>query len=168
MKPLQTIGNEGGFTLIEAMMAGGILLIVLLGIAGSQAASFSKNAQSKDSTVVTNFGVEMFERIQSNRQRVLDYHNIDTTATTPCPQTTTAQRQAFADCQQWRTALTASNISAVRGTVMATRIDPDPTTGAASLNRTSVVIAVMWNTSTGSGTLMQPKTMTFRTIVAPE
>jgi type IV pilus assembly protein PilV len=168
MKHLRTIGNESGFTLIEAMMAGGILLIVLLGIAGSQAASFSRNAQSKDTTVVTNFGVEMFERIQSNRQRVLDYNNIDTTASTPCPQTTTAQRQALADCQQWRTTLTASNISSVRGTVTATRIDPDPTTGAASLNRTNVVITLSWNTSQGSGTLMQSKSMTFRTVIAPE
>lgn len=166
MKHLRTIGSESGFTLIEAMMAGGILLIVLLGIAGSQAASFSRNAQSKDTTIVTNFGVEMFERIQSNRQRVLDYHNIDTA--TACPQTTSAQRQALADCQQWQTALTASNITAVRGTVTATRIDPDPTTGAASLNRTNVVITVTWNTSPGSGTLMQSKSMTFRTVIAPE
>lgn len=162
------IEHEGGFTMIEALMAGAILSIVLLGIAGSQAASFSKNAQSKDTTVVTNFGVEMFERIQSNRQRILDYNGIDTTASTPCPQVTTAQRQALADCQQWRTALTASNINGVRGTVTATRLDPDPTTGAVSLNRTNVDIVVTWNTSAGSGTSMQSKTMTFRTIVAPE
>jgi type IV pilus assembly protein PilV len=168
MRQQETIRNDGGFTLIEGMMAGAILAITLMGVAGIQGASLSKNAQSKDSTVVTNFGVEMVERIQSNRQRVLDYHNIDTTATTPCPQTTTAQRQALADCQQWRIALTASNISGVRGTVAATRIDSDPALGAPSLNRTNVVVTVTWNTSPGSGTSMQSKTMTFRTVVAPE
>jgi type IV pilus assembly protein PilV len=167
MNHLQTIRNDGGFTLIEAVMAGAVLAITMLGVAGFQGASLAKNAQSKDTTVVTNFGVEMVERIQSNRQRVLDYHNIDTTASTPCPQTTD-KRQALADCQQWRAALTASNISGVRGTVTASRIDPDPTLGGASLNRTNVVITVTWNTSAESGTSMQSKTMTFRTVIAPE
>lgn len=163
-----TIGNEGGFTLIEAVMAGAILAITMLGVAGFQGSSMAKNAQSKDTTVVTNFGVEMLERIQSNRQRVLDYHNIDTTASTPCPQTTSAQRQALADCQQWRTALTASNISGVRGTVSAILSDPDPKLGQPTLNRSNVVVTVTWNTSAGGGTSMQSKTMTFRAVVAPE
>ena len=163
-----TIGNEGGFTLIEAVMAGAILAITMLGVAGFQGSSMAKNAQSKDTTVVTNFGVEMLERIQSNRQRVLDYHNIDTTASTPCPQTTAAQRQALADCQQWRAALTASNISGVQGTVTANRTDPDPKLGQPTLNRSNVVVTVTWNTSAGGGTSMQSKTMTFRAVVAPE
>ena len=168
MNHQQAIRNEGGFTLIESVMAGTILAITLLGVAGFQGASLAKNAQSKDSTVVTNFGVEMLERIQSNRQRVLDYHNIDTTATTPCPQSTAQQRQALADCQQWRAALIASNVSGVRGTVTAILGDPAPTLGAPSLNRTNVVITVTWNTSAGSATSIQSKTMTFRTVVAPE
>jgi type IV pilus assembly protein PilV len=162
----QTMKDERGFTMTEALIAGAILTIVLLGIAGSQAASLSRNAESKEKTVVTNFGVEMVERIQSNRQRVLDYHNIDTA--TVCPQTTAAQRQALADCQQWRTALTASGINGVRGTVTANRIDPDPTTGAPSLNRTNVVVTVTWNASTAGGTSVQSKSATFRTVIAPE
>lgn len=168
MNHQQAIRDEGGFTLIESVMAGTILAITLLGVAGFQAASLAKNAQSKDTMVVTNFGVEMLERIQSNRQRVLDYHSIDTTASTPCPQTTAAKRQALADCQQWRAALIASNVSGVRGTVTAILGDPAPTLGVPSLNRTNVVITVTWNTSAGSGTSMQSKTMTFRTVVAPE
>lgn len=168
MNHQQAIRDEGGFTLIESVMAGTILAITLLGVAGFQAASLAKNAQSKDTMVVTNFGVEMLERIQSNRQRVLDYHSIDTTASTPCPQTTAAKRQALADCQQWRAALIASGISGVRGTVTAILSDPAPTLGGPSLNRTDVVVTVTWDTSAGSGTSMQSKTMTFRTVVAPE
>lgn len=168
MKHLGTIETECGFTMVEALMAGAILTISLMGLAGFQAVSLTRNAESKEKTGVTNFGVEMVERIQSNRQRVLDYHNIDTAASTPCPQTTTAQRQALADCQQWRTALTASGINGVRGTVTAVRIDPDPTTGVPSLNRFDVVVTVTWNASTAGGTSVQSKSATFRTVVAPE
>jgi type IV pilus assembly protein PilV len=168
MKHLRTTKDDRGFTMLEALIAGAILTIALMGLAGFQAASFSRNAESKEKTVVTNFGVEMVERIQSNRQRVLDYHNVDTTASTPCPQTTTAQRQALADCQQWRTALTASGVNGVRGVVTANRVDPDPTTGVPSLNRTDVVVTVTWNASVAGGTSVQSKSATFRTIIAPE
>jgi type IV pilus assembly protein PilV len=168
MTHLQTLKDDRGFTMTEALIAGAVLTIVLLGIAGSQAASLSRNAESKEKTVVTNIGVEMVERIQSNRQRVLDYNNIDTAASTPCPQTTTAQRQALADCQQWRTALTASGVNGVRGMVTASRLDPDPTTGVPSLNRTNVVVTVTWNASVAGGTSVQSKSTIFRTIIAPE
>lgn len=168
MKRLGTIDNECGFTMVEALIAGAILTISLMGLAGFQAVSLARNGESKEKTVVTNFGVEMVERIQSNRQRVLDYHNINTIASTPCPQTTAAQRQALADCQQWRTALTASGVNGVRGTVSATRLDPDPTTGVPSLNRTNVVVTVTWNASVAGGASVQSKSASFQTIIAPE
>lgn len=166
MKHLRTMKSDRGFTTIEALIAGAILTIALIGLAGFQAVSYSKNAQSKETTGVTNFGVEMVERIQSNRQRVLDYHNIDTSAA--CPQADTAKRQAFADCQQWKSAIAASGITSLRGTVTANRVDPDPTTGVPSLNRTSVVVTVTWNTSVTGGTAVQSKSASFKTVVAPE
>lgn len=168
MKHLRIIRNDCGFTMIEALTAGAILTVSLVGLAAFQAVSLSTNSQAKQKTVVTNFGVEMVERIQSNRQRVVDYNNIDTTASTPCPQTTASQRQALADCQQWRTALTASGINGVRGTVTASRVDPDPTTGVPTLNRTNVVVTVAWNASMAGGTSVQSKSASFQTIIAPE
>ena len=168
MKRVRTIEIDHGFTLIEAMVAGLILAGALLGISGLQAMSMTKNVDSKEVTVATNLGTEMIERIQSNRQRVLDYQNIDTLASTPCPQNATTQRQALGDCQQWRTVLTNSNLSGVKGTVTVTRIDPDPTTGVPTINRANVLVVLTWKVVAQNSSIGQTMTTTFQTVVAPE
>ena len=168
MKKFQPVQTDRGFTLIEAMVAGGILAGVLMGLSGVQAVTLSKNVDSKEVTVSTNIGTEMIERIQSNRQKVLDYHNIDTTAGTPCPQSAATQRQASGDCQQWRTVLANSNLNTARGTVTVTRIDPDPATGAASVNRFSVVVTLTWKAVANTNLLGQTMTTTYRAVIAPE
>lgn len=168
MKKFQPVQTDRGFTLIEAMVAGGILAGVLMGLSGVQAVTLSKNVDSKEVTVSTNLGTEMIERIQSNRQKVLDYHNIDTTAGTPCPQSAATQRQALGDCQQWRAVLANSNLNTARGTVTVTRIDPDPVTGAASMNRLSVVVTVTWKAVANTNLSGQTMTTTYRAVIAPE
>jgi type IV pilus assembly protein PilV len=159
---------EGGFTMIEGLVAGGILAGVLLGISGLQTMVMTQNVDSKERTVAMNLGTEMIERIESNRQKVLEYHNIDTTAGTPCPQSVTTQRQTYGDCQQWRTILTSSNLNGARGTVTATRIDPDPTSGLPTLNRTNVVVVVSWNVTAKNSFFGQSVTTTLQTLIAPE
>ena len=52
-------------------------------------------------TRVTNLAADMTERIQSNRQRVLDYHNTNTGVA--CAQSVSTQRMALGDCTQWQT-----------------------------------------------------------------
>lgn len=168
MKKFQPVQTDRGFTLIEAMIAGGILAGVLMGLSGVQAVTLTKNVDSKEVTVSTNLGTEMIERIQSNRQKVLDYHNIDTTAGTPCPQSAATQRQALGDCQQWRATLANSNLNTARGTVTVTRIDPDPVTGAASMNRLSVVVTLTWKAVANTNFSGQTMTTTYRAIIAPE
>lgn len=168
MKKLQPVQTDRGFTLIEAMIAGGILAGVLMGLSGVQAVTLTKNVDSKEVTVSTNLGTEMIERIQSNRQKVLDYHNIDTTAGTPCPQSAATQRQALGDCQQWRAVLANSNLNTARGTVTVTRIDPDPVTGAASMNRLSVVVTLTWTAVANNNLLGQTMTTVYRAVIAPE
>lgn len=168
MKKFQPVQTDRGFTLIEAMIAGGILAGVLMGLSGVQAVTLTKNVDSKEVTVSTNLGTEMIERIQSNRQKVLDYHNIDTTAGTPCPQSAATQRQALGDCQQWRAVLANSNLNTARGTVTVTRIDPDPVTGAASMNRLSVVVTLTWKAVANTNLSGQTMTTTYRAIIAPE
>ena len=168
MKKLQPVQTDRGFTLIEAMIAGGILAGVLMGLSGVQAVTLTKNVDSKEVTVSTNLGTEMIERIQSNRQKVLDYHNIDTTAGTPCPQSAATQRQALGDCQQWRAVLANSNLNTARGTVTVTRIDPDPVTGVASMNRLSVVVTLTWTAVANNNLLGQTMTTVYRAVIAPE
>lgn len=168
MKKFQPVQTDRGFTLIEAMIAGGILAGVLMGLSGVQAVTLTKNVDSKEVTVSTNLGTEMIERIQSNRQKVLDYNNIDTTAGTPCPQSATTQRQALGDCQQWRAVLANSNLNTARGTVTVTRIDPDPVTGAASMNRLSVVVTLTWKAVANTNLSGQTMTTTYRAVIAPE
>lgn len=168
MKKFQPVQTDRGFTLIEAMIAGGVLAGVLMGLSGVQAVTLTKNVDSKEVTVSTNLGTEMIERIQSNRQKVLDYHNIDTTAGTPCPQSAATQRQALGDCQQWRAVLANSNLNTARGTVTVTRIDPDPVTGAASMNRLSVVVTLTWKAVANTNFSGQTMTTTYRAIIAPE
>jgi len=168
MKKLRAVQTDCGFTLIEAMVAGGILAGALLGLSGLQTMSLTKNVDSKEITLSTNLGAEMIERIQSNRQKIVDYNNIDTTATTPCPQSPTTQRQALGDCQQWRTSLLNSNLSAVKGTVTVTRIDPDPTTGVPSINRSNVLVVLTWKVLAKNSSFGQTMTTTYQTVIAPE
>jgi type IV pilus assembly protein PilV len=159
---------ERGFTMIEGLVAGGILAGVLLGISGLQTMVMTQNVDSKERTVAMNLGTEMIERIQSNRQKVLEYNSINTTAGTPCPQSVMTQRQTYGDCQQWRTMLTGSNLSGARGTVTATRIDPDPTSGVPTLNRTNVVVVVSWDVKAKNSFFGQTVTTTLQTVIAPE
>jgi type IV pilus assembly protein PilV len=161
-------GQESGFTMIEGLVAGGILAGVLLGISGLQTMVMTQNVDSKERTVAMNLGTEMIERIESNRQKVLEYHNIDTAAGTPCPQNVTSQRQTHGDCQQWRTMMINSNLSGARGRVTATRIDPDPTSGVPTLNRTNVVVVVNWDVKAKNSFFGQTVTTTLQTIIAPE
>ena len=167
IKKLEPVQTNYGFTLIEAMIAGGIQ--------GSNAwtkrppsRDSNKNVDSKEVTVSTNLGTEMIERIQSNRQKALDYHNIDTVAGTPCPQSATTQRQALGDCQQWRAAFANSNLNTARGTVVVTRIDADPITGVPSMNRINVVVTVTWTAIANNSLLGQTMSTVYRTVIAPE
>jgi type IV pilus assembly protein PilV len=164
------VRQENGFTMIEGLVAGGILAGVLLGISGLQTMVLTQNVDSKERTAAMNLGTEMLERIQSNRQMVLYYNNIDTTAATPCPQNSgdTKQRQALGDCQQWRTMMTGSNLSGARGTVAVARIDPDPTAGVPTLNRLNVVVTVSWNVVAKNAWFGQTLTATVQSVIAPE
>lgn len=168
MDRFDSIRQDDGFTMIEGLVAGGILAGVLLGISGLQTMVLTQNVDSKERTVAMNLGSEMIERIQSNRQKVLEYNSINTAAGTPCPQSVTNQRQTYGDCQQWLTMMANSNLSGARGTVTVTRIDPDPTTGVATLNRMNVVVVVSWDVKAKNAWFGQTVATTLQTVIAPE
>ncbi len=158
--------TQQGFTLLEAMIATGVLSVGLLGLAGLSGMSLGKNVDANDMSRVTNIAADMAERIQNNRQRVLDYHNTDTTAA--CAQNPSTQRMALGDCTQWQTLLTNSGLAGATGSITATRLDPDPTANPVTMNRFLVTITVNWQTRKTDVSTARTKTAVFTTMVAPE
>ena len=93
--------NEGGFSLIEGMLAAVILAIGVLSLAGMQMFSLGRNVDANETTRVTNFAADIVERIQFNRRNALSYNGIDTNIA--CTINATTQPMARGDCDQWRT-----------------------------------------------------------------
>lgn len=159
------LDDQSGFTLIEGLVATAILGVGVLALAGMQAIALARNVDANELTRVTNLASDMTERIQYNRQNVDAYANIDTTASTPCPNTMpTASR---GDCQQWKALLedVTGHLENVRGTVSVTNMGPT----SPPLNQRQVIVAVTWLGSTKSDTsIKRTKTVTMRTVIAPE
>ncbi|HPV82625.1 MAG TPA: prepilin-type N-terminal cleavage/methylation domain-containing protein [Nitrospira sp.] len=157
---------QRGFTLLEAMIAAGVLSVGLLGLAGLSGMSLGKNVDANDMARITNIAADMAERIQNNRQRVLDYHNTATNAA--CPQSVSTQRMAWGDCTQWSTLLANSGLVAPVGTVAVSRLDPDPTANPVTMNRFLVTITVNWQTRRTDVSTARGKSAVFTTVIAPE
>ena len=150
ISPLTTM--QDGFTLLEAMIAAGVLSVGLLGLAGLSGMSLGKNVDANDMSRVTNLAA--------------DYHNTDTTAA--CAQSASTQRMALGDCTQWRALLTNSGLTGATGSITATRLDPDPTTNPVTMNRFLVTITLNWQTRKTDVSTARTKTAVFTTVVAPE
>ncbi len=164
--PGQVTPLQQGFTLLEVMVAAGVLSIGLLGLAGLSGMSLGKNVDANDMTRVTNIAADMAERIQSNRQRVLDYHNTNTGVA--CAQNVSTQRMALGDCTQWQTLVANSGLAGANGVVTAARLDPDPTANPVTMNRFLVTITVSWQTMRTDVSTARTKTAVFTSIVSPE
>lgn len=160
------VSCQQGFTLLEAMVAASVLSVGLLGLAGLSGMSLGKNVDANDMARVTNIAADMTERIQNNRQRVLDYHN--TTTAAACPQSVSSQRMAWGDCTQWQTLVANSGLMGAAGVVTAVRLDPDPTANPVTMNRFLVTITVSWQTRKTDVSTARNKTAVFTTVVAPE
>ncbi|MCE7965248.1 type IV pilus modification protein PilV [Nitrospirales bacterium NOB] len=158
--------HQRGFTILEAMVAAGVLSVGLLGLAGLQGMSLGKNVDANDVTRVTNLAADMAERIQNNRQYVLDYHNTDTGVA--CPQNVSTQRMALGDCAQWQTLVANSRLAGARGVITVTSLDPNPTANPVTMNRFLVTITVSWQTMRTDVSTARTKTVTFTSLVAPE
>jgi type IV pilus assembly protein PilV len=161
-----SVSCQQGFTLLEAMVAASVLSVGLLGLAGLSGMSLGKNVDANDMARVTNIAADMTERIQNNRQRVLDYHN--TTTAAACPQSVSSQRMAWGDCTQWQTLVANSGLMGAAGVVTAARLDPDPTANPVTMNRFLVTITVSWQTRKTDVSTARNKTAVFTTVVAPE
>ena len=71
-QPKRKLGkSEGGFTLLEGMLAAVILATGLLGLASMQGFSLGRNVDANEMTRVTNFAADIVERVQFNRRNAL-------------------------------------------------------------------------------------------------
>ena len=162
------INHQSGFTLVESMIAAAILAVGVLGVAGMQGISLSRNVDSTELTRATNLAAEMIERIQYNRKNIAQYA-IDTSNATPCPQSAVTQVMAKGDCDQWVALLSnpqASGLVGVRGviTVPATLVG----TLATLLNQYPVTVTVSWTGAAGDTKAARPKRVVLTTTISPE
>lgn len=172
-------GAEKGFSLLEAMVAAGVLSVGLLGLAGLQGVSLGKNVDAGEITRATNLATDITERIQNNRQRVMEYSGIDTavacpgTYTDPAPlglgNTMAVGVGAQGDCNQWRTVIAGSGLANARGVLTVERLDPSVIMNPQTLHRVRVTVNISWTTSARNDvTAVRPKTANFVSIIAPE
>ncbi len=162
------VSDEGGFTLIEGLIASAILGTSLLGIAAVQGMALSQNVDSNELTLANNLAADIIERVQFNKRNVRTYSNLNVTPTVNnCPaQANVAQPNntmtTRGDCLQWQALLTASNLEGVSGSVTLNPVPPavDPN----GLNQTTVTVRITW---TGRR-LGSANTLNVMTVVAPE
>jgi type IV pilus assembly protein PilV len=164
--------GQDGFTLIEGMLAAVVLAVGMLALAAMQSMSLGRNVDANEVTRVTNLAADMMERIQFNRGRAAAYNGalgtgIDTLNGATQPPAT--EPMARGDYTQWQTLLNNSGLTAVRGLVVVTALDPAPGMNPVTLNRSQVAVTITWLGSVKSETsVRRNKTMTLITIVAPE
>ena len=165
-QPKRKLGNsEGGFSLIEGMLAAAILATGILSLAGMQMFSLGRNVDANETTRATNFTADIVERIQFNRRNALAYNGIDTNVA--CTINAAAQPMARGDCDQWRNLLTgglATGLGGLRGRVAVTAIGPT----VPPLNQSSVVVTMTWTGAEGAGKNAKQRQMIMTTVVAPE
>ncbi len=137
-------GNQGGFSLLEAMVALFLLTIGLLGLAAMQSLALSGNVNANELSLATNLSSDMLERIRYNDQNVTAYNGIDTQSGGTKPPT--AQAMARGDYEQWDARLENTGLSGVQGLVTVTAQGP------AQLNQQLVTVQVNWtNRRRGGG-----------------
>ncbi len=161
-----THGCQRGFSLIEGMVAAGILSVGLLALAGMQAISMNRNVDANDLTVASTLAGEMMERMQFNRARAgvnpSPYNNIDTRVPGTQPSALN-EPQASGDFTQWTQSLTNSGLTNAFGTVAVVPIPTVP-----SLNQFQITIAVNWQAKERAGGFVRNQVVTLTSVVARE
>ena len=162
------VDEQSGFTLIEGMIAAAILAVGVLGVAGMQGISLTRNVDSTELTRATNLAAEMIERIQYNRKNIAQYA-IDTASATPCPQSAVTQAMAKGDCDQWVALLNnpqASGLVNVRGVITVPAVPVG--TLATLLNQYPVTVTVSWTGAAGETKVARAKQVVLTTTISPE
>lgn len=130
--------GEGGFTLLEAMIALSILSIGLLATAAMQDMALRGNVDANELGFATSLATEMAERIRYNVKNVTAYGGIDTSNSGTRPAST--QPMARGDYDQWQARLAATaQLRNARGRVTVTA------SGPTNLNQSLVAVQVTWS-----------------------
>jgi type IV pilus assembly protein PilV len=171
--------GDGGFSLLEVLIANVMLAIGLLAIAAMQDVALSRNANSKQLSVATSLATEMMERIRYNSPANATaipgggflYNGIQACsnlALADCPGGETAGNAtalnnltANGDFAQWAARLKATDAAGnlllpnAVGQVNSVAIGP------ASMNQVQVIVNLQWRVG------ILPKTIAMNTIVSP-
>ena len=152
--------REGGFTLVEGMVALVLLAVGMLAIVCMQVVALTGNLDANELSVTTNLAADMIERIRYNTRNVDAYGYIDTTDGMAQPPNTPTGRIARGDYEQWRARLDASRLGTIRGLGDVAPIGP------AGLNERLVSVTIMWTSNQGYGaSMVRPHTITLTTVV---
>ena len=159
-------GGEEGLSLIEGMVAAGILSIGLLALSAMQTVALVKNVDSNEVTFTTALASDILERIQFNRRNAVSYNGIDTQNPGNCGSiSSTTQAQAKGDCLLWESLVKGSNYENIQGVVAVSAAVIPPT----ALNQRNVTVTITWMGSKNSDhTVKRPRSVVLNRVIAPE
>lgn len=142
--------GQGGFTMVEVLIAVLVLSIGLIGLASLQGVALQFNNSAFLRSQATNLAYDMADRVRANRRVALDAgaYNLAVGDATPAPGTL-----AETDLNEWRTAL-QNNLPAGTGGVDVNVAD------------NNLTVIVCWDDTRGEGVAGAPAecggTMGFR------
>lgn len=125
---------QGGFSMIEVLIAVLVLSIGLIGLASLQGVSLQFNNSAYLRSQATNLAYDMADRVRANRRAALNLeYNLAVAAATPAP-----GALPDTDLNEWRTAL-QNSLPAGTGEV------------EVPAGTTNLTIVVCWDDSRGAG-----------------
>jgi type IV pilus assembly protein PilV len=170
--------GDGGFSLLEVLIANVMLAIGLLAIAAMQDVALSRNFESKRMSVATSLATEMMDRIRYNSPANATaipavgflYNGIvacSDLALAACPlgeaagnATALNNLTANGDVTQWAARLKARDAAGNLLLPNAVGVVNSVAIGPASMNQVQVIVTLGWGG-------VVPRTLTMNTIVSP-
>lgn len=167
-----TLTGCQGFTLLEAMVSGTILVVGVLTLTGMQAASLTRNVDANELTLATNLAADMIDRVHFTGDKntylvTALYTGINTSNATTCNLIT--QPQIKGDCTQWQALLNNSGLLGVQGVVTVVPFGTVQANLPPDANQASqVTVQVNWTGYRNiKGAVSRVKSVALNTVVDP-